>query len=462
MLESQSAFITVDKPGNLTGRTLTLIVEARGEAQLNVTFNVAMTRLEANSGAVIETNGSIRVDQPAMSAFGQRIQWTQLPPDPTWQADLDGSLLKFAAVLRHDFTVRLECGRDEQSCAADGDVITTVVQLASPQDGRVKAQEVTVQTRVVALASCGRSVAIAMQSEGLATRAQPVKESLLANAAHVFVDLDVIDADSIPIRLSVPSAAVLWGSGEGPARPIVPTKAAEGGSQSNRFTASIDASLRSTPGSYRLQVVLKDAWNEALGAVGDCVVLEQVIRVEKPEGLNTVWLSVGSLSACAVFVGLIVFWARRLSAELKNVLLMVLTEASKTVLSVSFALGNLATDLLTTYRVVFEGIVQSPQYRVPYAVFGCLSITVGLVSIVYHVRRAAALRSQIKSNAVAEHEPAETDTDLEADSSHAAVQKLKWELEKASRDLKALAVGLLGFLFEDVPMVRAHRPDPRS
>jgi hypothetical protein len=59
---------------------------------------------------------------------------------------------------------------------------------------------------------------------------------------------------------------------------------------------------------------------------------------------------------------------------------MVLTEASKTVISISFELGNLFTDLLTTYRVVFEGLVRSPQYRVPYAVFGCLSIMVALVS----------------------------------------------------------------------------------
>ena len=80
----------------------------------------------------------------------------------------------------------------------------------------------------------------------------------------------------------------------------------------------------------------------------------------------------------------------------------------------------------------------------------------------HDVRRAFELRSQIRSNAVAVHEPAETDSDLEADSGHAVVHKLEWEHKKASRDLKALAVGVLVFLFEDVPMVRAHRPDPRS
>ena len=290
----------------------------------------------------------------------------------------------------------------------------------------------------------------------------PVRDLLLTDAALVFVDLHVVDADGIPIRVSVPISAVFWNSSNVGADPIVPTKPPDGGSKSNRFTAGIDSRLRSTPGVYRLQVVLTDAWNEALSAVGECVVLEQVIRVETPEGLNTVWLSVGSLLACAVFVGAVLFWARRMSAELKNILVMVLTEACMTVLSVSFALGNLATDLLTTYRVVFEDIVRSTQYRVPFGVFGCLSITVGIALIVHDVRRAFELRSQIRSNAVAVHEPAETDSDLEADSSHAIVHKLEWEHKKASRDLKALAVGVLVFLFEDVPMVRAHRPDPRS
>ena len=82
------------------------------------------------------------------------------------------------------------------------------------------------------------------------------------------------------------------------------------------------------------------------------VLLQQTIRVEKPEGVNTVWLFVGLLSACVVFVGAILVWARRTPAELRIVLVMVLTEASKTVISISFELGDLATDMLTPYLVV--------------------------------------------------------------------------------------------------------------
>ena len=99
---------------------------------------------------------------------------------------------------------------------------------------------------------------------------------LLTDVALVYVDLRVFDIDGIPIHVSQPHSVVFWGSGESPAIQMVPTKPVDSGSQSNIFTAGVEASLRSTPGSYRLRVVLVDAWNEELGAVGDCVLHEQI------------------------------------------------------------------------------------------------------------------------------------------------------------------------------------------
>jgi hypothetical protein len=340
------------------------------------------------------------------------------------------------------------------------------VRLVSPRESRIASQQVTVQTNVVALASCNRSVALIVQSADSSDSGIPITDTLLTDAALVFVDLRVIDADGIPIRESVPDVVVLWG----PTHQIVPTKPkpAEGGSHSNRFTASIDASLRSAPGSYRLQVVLRDGWNEALGAGGDCILLERIVRVEKPGSHNVVWISVGSLVACTILVGAIVFWARRTSAELQNVLLMVVTEACTTVISMSFKLGNLAAELFATYRVVFEGIVKSPHYRVPYAVFGCLSIVVGLVLIVHLVRRASELCYQVQNHAEIQPEPSALSPRRTppgkpvepAEVNRATVHKLEWELKKVSRDRMGLAVGVLGLLLQDLPMVRAHANGP--
>jgi hypothetical protein len=74
-------------PASRTNRTLTLITDAHGEAELAVAFNVTVSRLEASSGAVIAANGSIRVtvDRPSVSAFGQHVEWKQLPPAATWR-----------------------------------------------------------------------------------------------------------------------------------------------------------------------------------------------------------------------------------------------------------------------------------------------------------------------------------------------------------------------------------------
>jgi hypothetical protein len=214
------------------------------------------------------------------------------------------------------------------------------------------------------------------------------------------------------------------------------------------YTCAVAGASTKEPGRYTLVVRVRK------GPTGSCEILRLSVTVaEKPHGLSAVWLSVGSLCACAVFLGAILVWARCMSAELRGILVMVLTETSKTIISISFELGDLATDLLTTYRVVFEDIVGSPQYRVPYAVFGCLSIMVALGSLAHHVHRARELRAQIKTKAKVQPHPADLE-DNEDDAGKAVVCKLKWELEKTSRDLKGLAVEMLCFFLEDVPMVR--------
>ena len=104
--------------------------------------------------------------------------------------------------------------------------------------------------------------------------------------------------------------------------------------------------------------------------------------------------------------------------------------------------------VLTSYRVVFEdGFVQAQSYRVAYAVFGTLSVTSSLVSIVYRIRHARQVRAQLKkvmSSAALGEE----------DVIGSMLPKLRWELAKVSRDLRAKAVTLLGLALENVPMVR--------
>jgi hypothetical protein len=87
VLQSESFSIAVTKPGIVANLALSLIVEAQGEAELAVEFNVSMTRVEALSSKMTAVGRSLRIDQPSVSAFGQHIEWKQRPPDATWRAN---------------------------------------------------------------------------------------------------------------------------------------------------------------------------------------------------------------------------------------------------------------------------------------------------------------------------------------------------------------------------------------
>ena len=96
----------------------------------------------------------------------------------------DGCKLKYLETKRlgHEFGVRLTCKSDERRCAADGDLITTVI--LSPQNSNLRS-EVTVVTRVDSEApvSCKNTVA-RMSSAGPGLR----------RLAHI--ERDAISADS--------------------------------------------------------------------------------------------------------------------------------------------------------------------------------------------------------------------------------------------------------------------------
>jgi hypothetical protein len=451
LTQSSRVTVLVKKP-TFRAAAVAVVFAAAGEIGFTASFNVSMTRVRPDDGAPQQVrapnsteHGWSSIDQQRLSMDGHHVIWEGSPPSADGAVDLNLNAGKFSFSRTFPLSIELNCTAGEP-CVEDGDTVHTRVTAMSASDGLVS--EVLISTTVESLASCNRSVAAFMQSGSFSENGRPVTDSLVTDFALVFVELHVVDVDGLPIRTSQPKSLVVWGTQE-----ILPTKLAE--PSSNRFTAVVEASSRSMPGSYRLQVVLLDAWNETIGGIGNCVLLERTVHVEKPQTLITMWLAVGSLSACAVFVGVVVLWARRMSAELKNILLMVLTEASKTVVAISFELGDLATDLFTTYRVVFEGIVMSTNYRVPFAVFGCLCIVTGMVSITHHIRRACKLRSQLKTDSEMHHGLYLTDEKREED---AILHRLKWELERASRDQVGLAINVLCLSLEHIPMVRRYGP----
>jgi hypothetical protein len=306
-LESESVTIAVAKPGSLTNRTLSLIVEAHGEAQLAVAFSVTMTRQEASSGAVIAANGSIRVDRPSISAFGLHLEWKQPAPAPTWHADLDGSQLKFADTLRHEFTVRLACPSDEQSCATDGDVITTVVQLVSvgstPSLNNLSSA-VHVSTQVQSLLSCRRTQVRSEPDSEHVSSSTPIRVQVFAN-----------DVDNLPVSFTRAEINLGFGGRN------FPMQWSRG---MNEYVAEVPAELTAQAGSYILTVSASNAWNETAGKATSCELLRRTIIVT--EGLSTMWILAGAVGAAVVVTAGFVIVVRKRHAHLQAIMAMLFTE----------------------------------------------------------------------------------------------------------------------------------------
>jgi hypothetical protein len=304
---SSDLVITVAKPGSLMNRTLNLVVEARGEADLAVTFNVTMTRTEVSSGAVISVNGSIRVDQPSMSAFGQHVEWKLPPPAPTWHADLDGNQLKFADVSRHEFTVRLACDPSEPSCAADGDVITTIVQLVAVDSAPNRLHsEVRVVTQVQPLLSCGHTLA----------SIEPDSQSVSLSTAFRAQVL-VHDVDNLPVVFTRAEVHLAFGGRN------LPMQWSRG---SNEYVADVPAELTGQPGVYVLVVNASNAWKEtgSAGSATSCELLRRTITVN--EGLSTKWVVAGAGTAAVVITGGFVIFVRKRHAHLQAIMVMLVSE----------------------------------------------------------------------------------------------------------------------------------------
>jgi hypothetical protein len=245
-----------------------------------------MTRLDASSGKPVGANGSLRIDSPAISAFGHHIEWRQPPPAVTWRAMLDGQKLKFADTSLHEFTVRLECEErqpsDNQSCAADGDVITTVVRLASCDDGRKDhclQSQLTVHTTVEAIISCKNTKTWVEGGTQSARTGTPMRVRLLAFDA----DNLAIAHTRVPIefRFNNKSLPVRWESG------------------SNSYAADVTEDLTQFTGEYELLVAVEAGWDHTTHNVTACVLLSRTIEVTR--AANAEMIIIGAV-ACALLL----------------------------------------------------------------------------------------------------------------------------------------------------------------
>ncbi len=320
-LQAKELLLTLRKPGNK--RTVVFTMNATGEEPFDatMTINVTTTRFEARAAAAVAVHRPIRADEPSISAFGLHIEFARLPPAATWRANLNAT--KVADTSYHELTLWLACDGEEKSCVADGDAITTAVQVASPQDARLRS-EVNVTVHVESLLSCLHSrdsVRIEPDAESVPT-STPMRVRLFAKDADDLpvnftrVEMNVLFADQAPDRRGRDQKIpFLWSRG------------------SNEYVADVSAELTSQPGRYDLVISASSAWNETAGQVTSCELLRRTIIVT--EGLSASWILAGAAGASVLVVGGVWIIVRKKHAHLQAIMLMLFTEVTmqKTLLS---------------------------------------------------------------------------------------------------------------------------------
>ena len=301
LLQAKEFSLTLRKPGNKS--TVVFTMNATGEEPFDATINVTTTRFEARVAAAVAANRPIRADEPSISAFGLHIELARLPSAATWRANLNAT--KLADTSHHELTLWLACDGEDQGCVADGDAITTAVQVASPQDARLRS-EVLVTVRVESFLSC-------LHSRDT-VRIEPDAESVLTSTP-MRVRLFAKDADDLPVNFTRVEMNVLF------AGQTIPFLWSRG---SNEYVADVSAELTSQPGRYDLVISASIAWNETAGQVTSCELLRRTIIVT--EGLSTSWIFAGASVASVLVVGGLWIIVRKKHAHLQAIMPMLFTE----------------------------------------------------------------------------------------------------------------------------------------
>jgi hypothetical protein len=404
-LQTPEIRVAIAKPGVLAD-AITLSLMAEGEAGVAGSFYITF-RLQldpATSADWIEHNGTVA----PVSAFGSSLEWSQPVPTPVTRLELNAQRQEYSYSIGHAFKIKLRCENGTLICPRDGSLIEASIRFAAESEGSPISAAATVIAEVQATASCQRSLARVQLPEG----------GWFTKAA-LPIDAWLIDVDGMAITRSTPTVVVTIAGmniRQLLQRQVVGT---------NWFGARLDAEkLGLTAGSYSLQVSLQNGWNATMDeTVMMCTLLEQFLVLEESAGFSSLWTLVGSLIACALLVITVIYFVRKFAIKLQHLMRQVLTEGFQLVTGVSFELGDLCTDIYTSYLVVFEdGFVRSPSYKVYYMVFAPLCVVVSAACIVFRVRHAIEVYRKVHDVAVAAD-----DADAAAHD-QALIQNLDWEV----------------------------------
>jgi hypothetical protein len=167
------------------------------------------------------------------------------------------------------------------------------------------------------------------------------------------------------------------------------------------------------------------------------------------QGFDTVWLLVGAGATAAVVVSGLVVLIRRRHAHLQAVFMMLLTETGTLVLSISMALGNLATDGIVCNSLLRGDLrVSTPMYTASYVVLLCFGVVVTVLSIGYRLRNARLMHAQLQQVVPQGRAVATGEAQRQA-------QQSEWELVQTHRTKVTLTLSLASIAAQGVRCCRA-------
>jgi hypothetical protein len=166
-------------------------------------------------------------------------------------------------------------------------------------------------------------------------------------------------------------------------------------------------------------------------------------------GFDTVWLLLGAGATAVVVVSGLVVLIRRRHAHLQAVLMMLLTETGMLVLSISMALGNLATDGIVCNSLLRGDLrVSTPIYTASYVVLLSFGVVVTVLSVGYRLRNARLMHAQLQR--VVPHGRA-----VATGEAQRQAQQSEWELVQTHRTKVTLSLSLASVAAQGVRCCRA-------
>jgi hypothetical protein len=433
-LESDVLYTTVKKPGNY-GRPLRLNVHAEGEAPFLVisAANCTLLRGGTPSGQL-----ALATDEPVASAFGQQIVWTKDPPGSR-NVSLDGNALTYDSSTLLDFDVRMNCTVGGGECAADGDVIETVLELSSAFGGSRMSTKVTIKTAVVALVSCDNTKVRIVQD------GRELNGDVVPSGSALSVHLAARDVDGLNVTASRAQLELTWGE-----MAVEFQRQRDGEHGSNEYIAFLPTNRQSTVSGLALVVTLLGGWSQSGGENGHCRLLERTIDLrDAPHSKLQYYVLGGSLVASALIVGLLIFLVRRHSHKLEHIFYTLISEIVVLVCHLTLEAVDLGTDIYTWYcAVIDESLGASEATKTAYSALVAIALFVGTVSVGYHIRIAFLLRHATAAQLGPAAVFAEPSTPRSSDK--AMLTKLRWEVDRSRREVTSHGVTLLSVVFEDV------------